>query len=281
MNVEEHPMIRRIKKYTELITQKNIIYIPSCIIVEIVAELYDFFQKLPRTTALAVADLAAIHQVLLGVTESIKCTADAYESGNVKLFIGDWRMDKPNAEAIFTRLLNRINSTYAFNHAHDPFIAVTDDLTHEWDRLNRILDVRCGTGENRDRDTSIRYFHSADPTVWQRTMAHSILHLDESADYDSNDDCLILLCYSKVKTRLLNQIDYIQEKSFSKRKFCGDKITCVSDHDVPFSCPNCMRFVAGLANTKNVEATKQKNQQLGRSRDYQDDRVSIDKMLIT
>ncbi len=116
-----------------------------------------------------------------------------------------------------------------------------EGLTEEWIVLVRTMDnqtKRLGAGG------VCRYFRSRNSSTWKQTMANIILTLDEDS-HCGEGECLILVCYEKMRRLLLSSIDEVMRMRGRPGGFPAGRILSVSDENVPFSCLTCLEMAGG------------------------------------
>lgn len=229
--------------YATLIGKKNIVFVPTCIIIEIMATIFSHISRLPLAGRMAVEDVEMLAAMLHRFRKDLASTVDAYENGKVGTFVGDWKLDRVKASRIFSLLMIKLAKIYGrvFIPYRDQVREEMEELKNEWDRLFSMLDAMAGRG-SVPGDSPCRYFHSQDANTWRQTMAHIILSLNDSTAYQAPDTYLLLLCYTRVKLQLVRQIENIQHREHRTTRFRPERIICVSDDEIHMTCPICMRF---------------------------------------
>lgn len=230
--------------YSTLLRTKNILYLPTCIVIEMMATANSHAFRLQSARDLDIESQKSMLSMLERFHGDLSTTSDAYENGKVKLFMGDWKEDKGKADLIFADLLYNLRVLRARAHksVKPGMDEMENGLGREWGRLCGILDRRCRLNYHKGSKTTVNYFHSSNPANWQRTMAMIILSIDDLLPVERTDTSLILLCYSRIRAQFVRQIEQIQMKTNIKDKFDSGRILCVSDVDVCISCPICMNY---------------------------------------
>lgn len=248
----KRPVSSIVSNYATLIREKKIIFVPTCIIIETMATMHGHIMRLPVSGRVTDGHLAVIVLLLARFTNDLQSTVDAYETGKVKMFMGDWKLDRVKAYRIFASMAERLDDicNRCFDRYRPRLRAMIRDVKREWMRLYRMLDMKSGTAERREGDTMVRYFHCNDTKSWRRTMGSIILSMAEAFERDLRADVdlyLLLLCYTRLKTSLLTQIEELQQRQVSRIKFDEAKILCVSDQEIRISCPICVKFTDEIA----------------------------------
>lgn len=227
--------------YAKILQSNKVLFMPSCLIVEMLTKLYSQVAviNLSEHPHHVVPDL----MVLLGrMTDNIAATSDAYRQGRIQCFIGDWRDDKIRARKLFFNIMSRLGyiSELLGDHERKLLYACIEDMTDVWTELDAIITKKCGDDASSGDCAACRYFRSDHPTQWQKVMANIILDLSEDAGrLTAPDVYLLVVCYRRIKTILTRAVEDIERKTGAKRKFAPDKILCISNEDIPISCPKC------------------------------------------
>lgn len=244
-----------ISNYARLISEKKILFVPSCLVIEMMAAFHSGLVRLPRTGRLTESDLFEILTMLSRLANDLRCTRTAYESGRVNMFVGDWKQDRLKAEKVFAILMESL--CWVYNRSFQPFRdRIRENLVElkeRWEKLYALLDAKSADCA-KDKSCAIRYFHCSDSASWQKTMAQIILSVDDESVYESADAYLLLLCYTRLKTLLVRQIEDLQKRANTKKRFSEDKILCVSEGGGRMTCPMCMLFTDEMVKTKKSTA---------------------------
>lgn len=225
--------------YAKILNDNKILYVPSCLIVEMMARLYT------RVSAINIS--GNVHDVvpdllilLRRLTFNLKTTADAYQEARIRFFIGDWKQDKLRARKLFFSLMSRLGymSETLGTVEKKLLYASIEEMTRQWVDLDEIMEDKCRRRRcSVDCDTC-RYFRDENPTDWRTAMAKTIL------DLDARENCqpgtyLILLCYGRIKDALVKGIEELRGRTGASEKFSPDRILCASQDEVPIACPTC------------------------------------------
>lgn len=248
-------MSKIVSNYATLISDKKIIFLPTCIVIEIMATMHGHVMRMPVTGRLTEAHLGIMALLLARFTNDLQSTAGAYEAGKVRMFMGDWKLDRLKADRIFFNMMERLEEicNRYFDRYRPRLRAMIRDLKREWTRLYRLLDMKSGAGDRCDRDSAVRYFHCNDPKSWRKTMASIVLSMAETFCDELSADAnayLLLLCYTRLKASLIAQIEELQQRSGRRVNFDESKILCVSEQDIRISCPICVSFTEDIAKSK-------------------------------
>lgn len=232
--------------YVDIIRNKKILYMPSCLVVEMMTKLYSQVSLINLSGNLhsVVPDLLIL---LRRLNRNLHATAEAYRDARIKFFIGDWREDKLRARRLFFNLMSRLGYLSELVGAVERRLIykTIEDMGNEWALLDRIMESRCAeTGTGKSCGTC-RYFRCQDPKGWRQVMANVVLYLDAVTEYPDDDTYLLLLCYKRIRTQLLQEIGSAESKTGAARKFSPERILCVSDEDFPITCPNCSCLTDG------------------------------------
>jgi hypothetical protein len=225
-------------EYANTLTKKRILYVPSCLIVEMLAQLHNSIAAVdpsgnPR---------AATPELLLllrRMRQNLRVTADAYEEERIGFFIGDWRDDKQRARKLFFNTMSGLGhvSERLERAERNMLIAAIEGVTAEWSALDRL---RCAeTGGRRCQAGDVcGSFCDCGAGVWRRAMADSLVAIHDTTDYGSVD-CLIILCHGRAKRRLVNAVQHAIRDSGSTETIDPDRIAAVSEARMPPTCRKC------------------------------------------
>lgn len=225
--------------YANILNENRVQYMPSCLIVEMMTKLYSQVSTINMSGNLhnVVPDLLIL---LRRLTFNLKTTADAYEEARIKFFIGDWKQDKLRARKLFFNLMSRLGymSELLAGVEKRLLFRAIEEMTAEWANLDQIMEGKCRERRcTRECDTC-RYFRSDNPNNWHGIMAKTILDLDARTDYGAVTH-LLLVCYERVRKSLLLAIEEVEKQTGATQKFSPDKILCISNEEIPISCPTC------------------------------------------
>lgn len=240
--------------YANILKNCKILYMPSCLIIEMMTKLYSQVSMINISGNIhaVVPDLLIL---LRRLNANLRRTSEAYEQTRIKFFIGDWRDDKLRARKLFFNLMSRLGYLCELvgRVERDLLFMAIEDMGREWGNLDHIMEDKCREREFRGkRGPTCRYFRSSSVDSWQQSMANILLSLDTIAEYDDPDTYLILLCYKRIKTQLLREIAAIESKTGTVGKFSPDKILCVSEEDLPITCPSCMLMTECRRNSETA-----------------------------
>lgn len=233
--------------YANILNQKRILYMPSCLIIEMMTRLYSQVSTVNLTGNVhhVVPDLLVL---LRRLGANLRTTSHAYRESRIKFFLGDWRGDKLRARKLLFNIMSRLGyiSELLAPVERKIIYQSVERLTDEWMRLDAIMETQtlerkaCPGGCE-----TCRYFRSEHPDNWRHIMANIILSLDAECEYGENVH-LILLCYKRVKSQLLKAIEDIERRNGSGPRFSPDKILVVSNEDFTISCPTCTQMTDSL-----------------------------------
>ncbi len=237
-------MSENISNYANLLKTRRILYVPICVFLEKLTTLYGYLARLANEDRRKKERMSELPDLLMRFLSDLISTSQAYDSGRVNFFAGDWRSVRDRADKVMYNLLIILRRFSAQDsgpaNCHISDIAAA--LASEWEILHETIDGKPGFGNTLADNAKIRYFCSARAGTWQNTSATIIQALDEQAHYDSPDTYLILLCYNRVKTRFVRQIELLEHKNKERSVFNPDRIVCAYEANVNRSCPTCMVF---------------------------------------
>lgn len=226
--------------YADILNDCKILYMPSCLVVEMMTKLYSQVSVISMSGSVqnVVPDLLIL---LRRLTHGLKATADAYENERIRFFIGDWKDDKLRARKLFFNMMSRLGYLSELLGAVDKNLLYKsiEEMTAQWAALDRIMEEKCDKGKCQSSCHLCRYFRSDSPENWQMIMAKIILELDATAEYPDADTYLILLCYDRIGKAFTKAIDTLQRRSSVVRRFSSSRILCVSGEELPINCLKC------------------------------------------
>lgn len=233
--------------YAEIITDCKILYVPSCLVVEMLTKLYSQVSRinLAGCAHSVVPDLLVL---LRRLSHSLKATAEAYEEKRIRFFIGDWKDDKLRARKLFFNLMSRLGYLCElFGTAERNMLyGSIEEMCAEWTALDRIMEKACEPGEDAGRCLICRYFRSDSSENWRTVMARTILELDAAAEYPDEETYLILLCYERVGKAFVRAIETMRRRGTTAHSFSPERILCISNEELPINCPKCGRMTENL-----------------------------------
>lgn len=245
------PMPDDSNEYEDALSGKRILYMPSCVIIEMMAKLHSriLAVKLAGVTNRDVPEIVAL---LRRMTTNLRVTADAYSGSHIRLFVGDWRKDKQRAKKMFFTIADRLGYIAAMvGHAEQEMLRRAVELMAvEWIRLDSVMDAKAAAAK-KSGDTVCRYFRNNQPENWKPRMANILRTLHEEAERGGGD-YLVLLCFGQIRQMLLAAIDDLEQQELRQygrltiKKFDPDSVLAVSQEDVPFTCQNCLELTDSI-----------------------------------
>ncbi len=233
--------------YDRLLAENNILYMPSCLIVEMMTKLYSEMTLVNLSGKLhnLVPDLLIL---LKRLSRDLKVTADAYRETRIRFFIGNWREDKIRARKLFFNLMSRLGylSRMIDNIDKRLIFHAIDDLSNSWTNLDHLLEDQLTDPTSTPLSRETRDFRQKSPDHWCAAMAEIILDLDATLPAREANTYLILLCYRHVKNAVLHAIEQQQRKRSLNLRFDPGRILCVSNEDLPITCPTCALMTDAL-----------------------------------
>ncbi len=239
-------MLEIASNYSTLISRKKILHIPTCILIESMATAHGHLAQLLDGKKITEDMLEFTAQTLQRVLVDIKSTRKALSSGDVNTFPGDWRADRYKAAGIFSHLIMKANTIQknSFSPYRQELEEILWGLKDVWEKLFMMLDGKYGHGFTHTNQAD--YFHGQIANNWLTNMAKTVMSLNNAAIYDSEDTYLILLCFERIKTQVVDKIRELENKNFIRSKFDRDRIICVSDHKIALAYPKCMKFTEDI-----------------------------------
>lgn len=232
--------LKRNNNYRHILETRKILYMPSCIIVEMMTRLYSQVSRVDLTDNphAAVPDLLIMLRRLNG---NLNCTSEAYRESRIKFFIGDWQDDKKRARKLFFNLMARLGYICeSLGEVERRLLRETiDRMGREWNELDRVMENKCKESECQRRCGTCRHFRDENPDTWRRIMADTLVSLDDAAECRDPSTILILLCYKRMKAKLLQEVSLMKSRFGKATGFLADRIHCISDDELPITCPSC------------------------------------------
>ncbi|MCD8352327.1 MAG: hypothetical protein LUC93_17120 [Planctomycetaceae bacterium] len=230
-------------KYANILNENKILYMPSCLVVEMMTKLYSQVSMINLSNSIhnVMPDLLILLQRL---THNLRTTATAYREERIRFFIGDWKTDKLRARKLFFNLMSRLGYMCQLLGPVDKNLLykAIEEMSSEWRALDVIMERKCEASRCLYDCASCRYFRSDSVDNWQAVMAKTILELDEEANYPDDETYLVLLCYERIRASVLNAIHTLLRRTSGIRQFEANRILYVSNEDLPITCPKCGRM---------------------------------------
>lgn len=254
------PMTEEQNAYAEALSEKRILYMPSCVVVEMMTKLYSDIFAIdfagPGALNRAVPEIVAL---LRKMTTNLRVTADAYNRSHIRFFIGDWTTggDKLRARAMFRNIMERLGSIERMvgEAGRMMLYGAIEEMTPAWIALDRVMDSKVTeVREARARKKSGKtggwsHFRNRHPKNWKRAMAHVLRMLHQDAEHGEGE-YLVLLCFEQIKQQLLGAIKEIEQENTEEnrrmRKFDPDCILAISQENVSFTCATCLELIDSI-----------------------------------
>ncbi len=229
-------------KYVNILNENKILYMPSCLVVEMMTRLYSQVSLINLSTSMhnVMPDLLIL---LRRLTHNLRTTATAYREERIRFFIGDWKTDKLRARKLFFNLMSRLGYMCQLLGPVDRNLLykAIEEMSNEWNSLDAIMEQKCEASRCLYNCAACRYFRPDSAENWQAVMAKTILELDEETEYPDDETYLVLLCYERIRSSVLNAIHTLLRRTSGIRQFEAKRILCVSNEDLPITCPKCGR----------------------------------------
>lgn len=227
-------------EYANILNKYKILYMPSCLIIEMMTRLYSQVSmvNIVGNIHAVIPDLLIL---LRRVNHNLRCTSNAYRESRIKFFVGDWKDDRLRARKLFFNLMSRLGYLCEMVGASEKqlMFKAIEEMGREWGLLDGIMEEKCRERRFKSTCATCSYFRSESRDSWRVIMANILVSLDRDAKYDGPDSCLILLCYKRIKTQLLREIEKMESVKGIGGTFSPDRIMCISEEDLPISCPSC------------------------------------------
>lgn len=224
-------------EYADILKKNRILYVPSCIVIEMLNRLYSQVSMIDLSGNLRglVPDLLVLVQRL---NLNLRSTGEAYRESRIKFFIGDWNHDKRRARKLFFNLMSRLGylGELVGKSEKELLYKAIEDMGREWGKLDRIMERKCRNSECQRQCGSCRDL----PEYWQQMMANTLLSLEDPESGEDAGSYLFLLCYKRIKDQLLKDIDELETRRGSAAKFPPERVLCISEEDLPLTCHRCL-----------------------------------------
>ncbi len=241
-------MLEIASNYSTLISKKKILNIPTCILLESMATAHGHLAQVLNGQKVTEDMLEFTSHILQRALGDIKSTRKALSSGEVNTFPGDWRGDRYKAAGIFSHLIMKGNAIHknSFAPYRQELEEVLWRLKDVWEKLFMMLDGKYGHCITRDQPGQSQYLHGQDGNNWLTNMAKTITSLNNAATYGTEETYLILLCFERIKTQVVEKVRELENKNFIRSRLDQNRIICVSDHKISLACPKCMKFTENI-----------------------------------
>lgn len=224
--------------YANILTEKRILYVPSCLIVEMLTKLYSQVATINLSGSLhnVTPDLLIL---LRRMRHNLRVTAEAYEQGRIRFFIGDWSDDKLRARKLFFNIMSSLGyiSELLERVERNMLFTAIEGVTAEWTSLDRLMDTMAEERKCQAGDVCGAFCHCGSD-AWRQAMADSLAAIHDTTDYNSVD-CLILLCHNRAKRQLVFAVEDALREAGSADRFNRDRILSVSRESMPAVCQKC------------------------------------------
>ena len=263
--------------YADILEKCKILYVPSCLIIEMMTKFYSRISMLNVSSDMR--DVAPPLLVLLKrLTHNLKVTADAYKHERIRFFIGDWKIDKLRARTLFSNLKARLDHISEFLSGAEKNLVFRSirEMAFQWAVLDGVMQEKCDENNCGANFRLCRYFRSESESNWQNVMAKILLDLDDCTEYPDDDTYLILLCYERIGRSFVRAIETLRERNAVDKRFSPSRIICVSNEELGITCPKCGRMTdsAGSGDTE-VIARDEKAQSPTERREKTTARISL------
>lgn len=236
--------------YAEILLTKKILYMPSCVVVEMMAKLYSQIFAINKAGVMN-GSVPELLRLLRRMRANLRATAEAYGNAHIRFFVSEWKDDRLRARKIVINTMAHLRflaGMIAYEERGQIQEAI-EGMTSAWTELDRVMDAKAG---RKNSDTVCRYFCNRAPENWKVAMANNVLTLEEDEGNQAEDSgCLVLICFGKIKRSLVTAIEAIERRQGHPGRFNPDRILAVSDEDVLFSCPTCLEMAGSVG--KQVE----------------------------
>ena len=231
--------------YAGIVKNNKFLYVPSCVIVEMMDRLYHQVALVDLSGNLhtVVPDLLVLIRRL---NRNLHCTAEAYREERIKNFIGDWKNDKVRARKLFFNLMSRLGYLSELVGKVERRLLYQDIevMGREWAELDKIMEKNCSSGGLGKNCTLCGQFQSVEAEHWRHIMVNLLLYLNATASYPDDKTYLILLCYKQLRNKVLNQLAQMRELKDATRDVLATRILCITDEDQQPFCSACAHLTA-------------------------------------
>ncbi|MCC8189380.1 MAG: hypothetical protein LIP77_01920, partial [Planctomycetes bacterium] len=219
--------------FAAIMKRCTVLYMPSCLIVEMMTRLYSQISMVDPASNLTniMPDLLVL---LRRLNYNLRCTVEAYRESRIKYILGDWVDDKVRSRRIFFNLMSKLGyMSELVSPVQKRFLLqAIEETGRAWSDLDKTMEQRCQESKCQRQCGQCRYFRNEHPGTWQQIMANILASLDKSGG--DPDTYFLVLCYKRIKQQLLHEIDAIEPN------FPAERILCVSEEDLPVTCPKCV-----------------------------------------
>ncbi|MCD8141228.1 MAG: hypothetical protein LUE17_15935 [Planctomycetaceae bacterium] len=230
-------------KYANILNENKILYMPSCLVVEMMTKLYSQVSMINLSNSI-ITVMPDLLILLRRLTHNLRTTATAYREERIRFFIGDWKTDKLRARKLFFNLMSRLGYMCQLLGTVDRNLLykAIEEMSSEWNALDTIMEQKREASRCLYDCASCRYFRPDSADNWEQMMAKTVLELDEEVTYPDDETYLVLLCYERIRAVVLGAIQELLRRTGGARQFEPNRILSVSNEDVPITCPKCGRM---------------------------------------
>lgn len=225
--------------YAAMLTEKRILYVPSCMIVEMLTKLSAQIATINLSGSLhtVTPDLLIL---LRRMRDNLRVTADAYAESRIRHLIGDWSDDKRRARKLFFNIMSDLGyiSELLERVERNMLFSAIEGVTAEWAALDRLVDAKAE--ERKSPAGGIRSAYcDCDDGGWRREMARSLAALHGAMEYHGGGDSLIILCNARVARLLADAVGDELRGGEPASRFETERILSVSRDAHPGLCRKC------------------------------------------
>lgn len=211
--------------YVKTLSSGKILYMPSCLVVEMMAKLY------ASVSSISICDdicrIAPDLMALLGrMTGCLAATSDAIREGRIRKLVGDWRADKARARRLFLGIMSRLGYLRELigEHGRRVLRDSLEEMTAAWNELDRIIQDCARNGETLDACENCGTFRCEQACCWRNALTE----IAADPDGTNPDTAVLLICYGQVRTKVLRLAPVKPER-----------VVCIANDGRPLSCRSC------------------------------------------
>ncbi len=231
-------MTRLRNDYASTLMEKRILYVPSCLIVEMLSKLSEQIATINLTGSLhnVTPDLLIL---LRRMQRNLRVTSEAYAASRIRYFIGDWNDDKLRARKMFFNIMSSLGyiSELLERVERNMLFAAIEGVTAEWTSLCSLVAAKAAERKCQAGSLCSAYCN-CNAEVWRRAMAESLVPIHDTTDY-SKVDCLLLLCHSHAKRQIIAEVEKNLNEDGGAEPFSSDRILAVSKDKSLTVCRKC------------------------------------------
>ncbi|MCC8107816.1 MAG: hypothetical protein LIQ30_01960 [Planctomycetes bacterium] len=237
--------------YARILQEKRIMYLPSCVVVEMMARLFSQVSQINLSGNLhnLMPDLLVL---LRRMSTNLHATAESYRSDRIGFLVGSWKEDKLRARKLFFDLMSRLGYISELLGAVEKALLyrAIEEMSKEWAELDRLMEAKLRTRlvASSPPSESARQLRPDSLDGWRSMLVATAADL-QTRSAEEPDLCLVLLCSEKARRALIDVI----KAAAPDNDVLPDIIIAIHHQDASVSCPRCALLTEALQNSEPSE----------------------------